>query len=78
MDTGGVATDGSAAGVLVGSAVAVIGVGATDADVVVVGATDVDDVAGGAFASSSVNRFCEASKISPHWPQRTHPSEMRN
>jgi hypothetical protein len=29
-------------------------------------------------AGSPATRFCDALKISPHWPHRTQPSEMRS
>jgi hypothetical protein len=38
----------------------------------------VSDTSGSSGAGATGSKWAEASNTSLHWPQRTHPSEMRN
>ena len=38
----------------------------------------VSDTSGSSAAGATGSKWAEASNTSLHWPQRTHPSEMRN
>ena len=42
------------------------------------GRTSVRDTSGSSAAGAAASKWADASKTSLHWPQRTHPSEMRN
>ena len=42
------------------------------------GRTSVKETSGSSAAGAAASRWADASKTSLHWPQRTHPSEMRN
>jgi hypothetical protein len=42
------------------------------------GRTSVRETSGSSGAGGAARRWADASKTSLHWPQRTHPSEMRN